>query len=287
MKHAYLILAHNEFPILKLLVESIDDARNDIYIHFDKKVEVLPELTTKYAHLIILEERIDVCWGDVSIVEAELKLFEKAIENGDYSYLHLLSGVDMPLKSQDEVHDFFKAHDGKEFVGFSQYDYSKEVHRKVNLVHLFSEKFKSQSVFIKGIRAMFIRLQLLIGYSRNNNKVFKKGTQWVSITSELADYILARRGEILRIYRGTFCSDEIFIQTLCWNSLFKKNIYNLQEEGIGCQRKIGWSIDGQLHDWENKDYDLLINSNFLFARKFNTNNLDVVSMILKKTQDHS
>ena len=35
MKHAYLILAHNEFVILERLIQAIDDERNDIYIHFD------------------------------------------------------------------------------------------------------------------------------------------------------------------------------------------------------------------------------------------------------------
>ena len=39
MKHAYLILAHNEFVILERLIQSIDDERNDIYIHFDGKLE--------------------------------------------------------------------------------------------------------------------------------------------------------------------------------------------------------------------------------------------------------
>ena len=37
MKHAYLIIAHNEFELLKLLIDRIDDARNDIYIHIDQK----------------------------------------------------------------------------------------------------------------------------------------------------------------------------------------------------------------------------------------------------------
>lgn len=38
MKHAYLIIAHNEFELLKLLIDRIDDARNDIYIHIDQKL---------------------------------------------------------------------------------------------------------------------------------------------------------------------------------------------------------------------------------------------------------
>ena len=37
MKHAYLIIAHNEFEIQKRLIQALDDERNDIYIHFDTR----------------------------------------------------------------------------------------------------------------------------------------------------------------------------------------------------------------------------------------------------------
>ncbi len=40
LRHVYLILAHNEPEILKTLVEMIDDERNDIYIHIDKKSDI-------------------------------------------------------------------------------------------------------------------------------------------------------------------------------------------------------------------------------------------------------
>ena len=32
-------MAHNNFDLLSLLLQLIDDARNDIYIHIDKKVK--------------------------------------------------------------------------------------------------------------------------------------------------------------------------------------------------------------------------------------------------------
>jgi hypothetical protein len=38
MKHAYLIIVHHEFEVLKLLLQALDDPCNDIYIHFDKIV---------------------------------------------------------------------------------------------------------------------------------------------------------------------------------------------------------------------------------------------------------
>ena len=37
MKHAYLIIAHGEYNLLNILVNMIDDVRNDIFIHIDKK----------------------------------------------------------------------------------------------------------------------------------------------------------------------------------------------------------------------------------------------------------
>ena len=37
-KHAFLIMAHNEHDILNKLLLLLDDERNDIFIHYDKKM---------------------------------------------------------------------------------------------------------------------------------------------------------------------------------------------------------------------------------------------------------
>ena len=63
-KHAYLIIAHNEFEILELLISALDDVRNDIYVHFDAKVAQLPNLKCEKSTLVILENRKRVYWGD-------------------------------------------------------------------------------------------------------------------------------------------------------------------------------------------------------------------------------
>lgn len=36
-KHAYLIMAHDDLPLLKVLVRLLDNPSNDIYVHIDKK----------------------------------------------------------------------------------------------------------------------------------------------------------------------------------------------------------------------------------------------------------
>lgn len=101
MRHAYLIIAHEKRDVLKRLVAAIDDERNDIYVHIDRKAKFDGnELVVKYSNLYVLSDRLDARWGDFSLVEVELLLMEKAVSKGKYAYLHLLSGVDYPIKSQ-------------------------------------------------------------------------------------------------------------------------------------------------------------------------------------------
>lgn len=285
MKHAYLILAHNEFDILQFLLKAIDDSRNDIYIHFDKKVQCLPELKTEKANLYLIENRIDIRWGDVSVVEGEYLLFQTAFENGSYAYYHLVSGVDMPLRSQNEIHAFFEKNKGKEFIGFSQGELEEYIERKVKRYHLFPKYFRSRNLsFSKLIRFAFLKLQFIFGIKRNRRIEFKKGTQWVSLTHKFVGYLLDNKKEVMRIYHHTFCADEIFVQTLCWNSSFHESVFDLLNEERGCMRKIGWK-NNQLIDWEDKDFDILINSDALFARKFNSKNIGVVDKILNRISD--
>lgn len=285
MKHAYLIIAHNEFEILSRLLQTIDDERNDIYIHFDRKLKNYPAYKTWHAGLYILTERIDVRWGDVSVVQAEYALFAEAYNHGNYSYYHLLSGVDMPLKSQDCIHNFFERNAGKEFIGYYQGNATREIDRKVNRWHLFPKSFKEiKGVFgvaKKILRAGYIRLQQVFGIRRNRSVNFKKGTQWISITGEFVFYLLQQREEVFRIYSHTFCADEIFIQTLCWNSLYRSNIYDKSNEGHGCLRMIGWK-GNQLKEWQEKDFDSLMSSEALFARKFSSRHIRIVDKILKE-----
>mgnify|MGYP000904237774 CR=1 FL=1 len=44
MKHAFLIIAHNEYPVLEVLLSMLDDERNDIYLHIDRSEEHTSEL---------------------------------------------------------------------------------------------------------------------------------------------------------------------------------------------------------------------------------------------------
>jgi len=285
MKHAYLIIAHSEFEVLSRLLQAVDDERNDIYIHFDRKLRTYPVCRTLHAGLHILTERMDVRWGDISVVKAEYLLFENAYKHGGYSHYHLLSGVDMPLKSQDYIHLFFQLNAGKEFVGYYQGNIAGEINRKVRKWHLFPKSFKETDGLVatgkKVLRAGFIRIQYMAGLCRNKTVNFKKGTQWVSLTADCVGYLLQQKKEVEHIYSHTFCADEIFVQTICWNSLFRDRIYDVTDEGRGCARMINWQ-DNQIKEWEEKDFGTLMQSEALFARKFSSRYISVVDKILKE-----
>lgn len=243
-KHAYLLIVHNEFEVLKKLVKAIDDVRNDIYIHFDAKVCKIPELKCLHANIFIISQRIDVRWADYSMVQAELALIDTAVKNGPYCYYHLLSGVDFPLKSQDAIHHFFEKNNGKEFIDYCTNDVSAELKRKMGYWHLFPEDFKNNSLlrFVKRpFRALFLRLQILCNLQRNQGIEFKKGSQWCSITHRFALFLLSNQTKLNKTFTHTFCPDEVAIQTLCWNSPFRKQLYNPPLSLPKHMRMIDWN----------------------------------------------
>ena len=279
MKHAYLILAHHEFGLLQTLIDCLDDARNDIYVHIDKKVKNLPELHAAKAQLIVLDQRVDIRWADYSMVEAEYTLFKAAHKNGPYAYYHLLSGVDLPLKSQDYIHHFFEENQGKEFIGYTLTEMTPETARRMQRWHLFPRHFSRKRNVYSVFRSLFLRGQELLGIKRNRQIVFTKGSQWVSITEQMAQYFLSQEAWAKKAFTHTFVPDECVMQTLCWDSPFRERLYSTNSDGEGCMRCIGWRND-ELIDWCAADYDTLATSPALFARKFNSLDIPFVQRVV-------
>lgn len=288
MKHAYLILAHGDYQILELLISQLDDARNDIFVHIDKKSEV-PELKTEHAGLQIIRDRVDVRWGDVSVLKAEFALMRAAQTMGYYAYYHLLSGVDLVLKSQDYIHRFFAEHQGTEFVGFySGADLGQDLLRKVGRYHLFADSFRGKGLVWqakRAVRALWIRAQERLGRELRRNTRFAKGTQWFSITQHLVQNLLVNEMSIVSLYEGTFCCDEIAVQTFVYNSPFMARVYDQSNEGRSCLRHIGWQ-DGTLHDFSREDLEELRSSDAIFARKFNSRDMDFLREVVALSQEN-
>lgn len=275
MKHAYLIIAHNEWVVLNTLLSMIDDERNDVYLHIDAKVKQLPELyKCSKAGFHLLEKQYDVRWGGLSQVRTEMLLFEEAHANGPYAYYHLLSGVDLPIKSQDYIHSFCDENMGKEFVGFFHGEYHEaDTQRKVSLRYLYTGYNKRCPFLPKWkislaqlVRHSFLLVQKLIGYHRHDDCEFKKGHQWVSITHNAVTLLLSRKEWIMSRFSQVNTPDEIYKQTVLWNSLLREHLYNINDDKKGCMRFIDWER-GEPYVWQDGDIEELLSSEYLFARK--------------------
>ena len=89
-----------------------------IYLHLDRKFNVNVNEIKNNVKLskIYCIPRMDIKWG-VEQVKCELSLLKCAIQNGPYKYYHLLSGHDLPIKSQEEIHRYFEMNE-KNYVAF-------------------------------------------------------------------------------------------------------------------------------------------------------------------------
>ncbi len=282
-RHAYLILAHNNPRILEILVGMLDDERNDIYLHVDRKSGLLGEVSLKAerAELHILDERIDVRWGDLSQVSVEFLIFEEAHKYGPYAYYHLISGVDLPIKSQDYIHAFFKEHEGCEFIGYSDSEYSDRLlEKRTAHYHFFTEYIKS-SWLKRRLHRISTKLLWHLLPKREWPYPLYRGSNWVSITEKTVDHLLKYKDWALEAFRRTECADEIFLHTIVMQEEGVK-FYDRYNEFEGSLRAIDWER-GTPYIWRMCDTEVLKSSPAVFARKFDwTVDKDIILWVAKE-----
>lgn len=285
--HAYMIMAHHRFDILEEILKDIDDERNDIFLHVDSKAADFEtgryKKLIKRAHFVIVD-RMDVHWGGFSQIQCVLMLLKIAVSFGYHSYYHFMVGVEFPLKTQNYIHKFFDTHSGYEFIGFDNYD--NNYIERVKYYHIFNEYARNNTFFQKilnKIRIFIVIVQKCIHFdlTKKYKISFKKGNANWSITHELALYIISKEEEIKKIYKHSFCGDEVFIHTLVYNSKFWNNVYDKKDEYLSSMRIV---------NWENKnnrfcldDLNILLDSGRLFARKIDGK--DAIELIKKIMQN--
>lgn len=278
MKHAYLIIAHNEFEVLKRLISALDHEANDIYVHIDAKVKAFPQLYCTKSRLYMLTKRVDVRWGDVSQLHSEYALWEEAYAHGSYAYYHLVSGTHLPLKSQQEIRGYFDSVKGSSVLS-PMYTNEYEIDLKIRQYNLFTHTFNSTNNVVKAFSQFFWRvsrrMQKILGIKRYKRQTFCKASNWVSLTQEAVEYMLSKKNDILKKYRYTWCGDEFFVPSeLSQSYLRDKIVYVdniLRTDFAGSTPRV----------YAAADYDMLVSSDCLFARKFSDRELEVVDRLME------
>lgn len=296
LKHAYLIMAHTNFNQLGKLIELLDYKQNDIYIHIDKKSKFNEEELKSHAKVsnIYFVKRVKVTWGSFSQIQAELNLLSEATIN-NYDYYHLISGIDMPIKKNDDIQNFFEKNNGKIFLHFRGNKEYKEVIDRVKYYYICTD-FRKKKGLEKVIKYIFFHLFLTVqkifrvNRIKNINGKIRTGANWFSITNDLAQYVVKNKEKIIKQYKMTFCADEVFLQTIVFNNeKFREKLYysKFDDNYISILRKIEWR-DYRPYTWKIQDFDYLMEQkDYLFARKIDEKiDKDLVEKIYKKLKEN-
>ena len=272
-KHAYLIMAHHRPDLLRNLLSALDEDGNDVYLHIDKNSlnKMSPySFSMEHGHLTVIPS-LSIKWGHPSQVECALNLLETATRDGHHLYYHLLTGATYPLKSQDEIRAFFSDYRGTEFIGFAE----RNCVERVKYYWLFKDAIGTSKDSKRKWEFRLHRLQDLfrIDLFKKYDMECKKGLAYWSITDDLARYVLNQKKIILEMTRHSSCGDEIFMQTIAWNSPFRDRLYLKDNLSEACSLRLStWEIEEKErrpgHNFMIKDLPLLLDSDSMFALKF-------------------
>ena len=273
MKHAFLIMAYQDYWMLNQIVQSIDDERNDIYIHMDAKAKDFTEdliAPTKFSK-VYFTERIEVSWAGDSKIKCIILMLYNAYRNGNYRYYHLMTESDYVIKNQEYFHDFFKKHDGMEFISFRKSKKAqKYMERYYDIYHYFQNELGRYTQYSElfPVEQNFLIIQKQNNTHRMNNEMtYYKSEGVYSLTAEFVDYVLRNIGFIANYFFIGSTNDEHYLATLIMNSEFKDKIYP------GNIRLFVWDRSkSKAHPttFTCSRYDEIANSDCLFARKFNS-----------------
>jgi hypothetical protein len=278
MKIAILILAHKNKDQLGGLINHLK-SDFDIYVHIDSH----SALELEAEENVVLVDSLPVYWGSCNLVIATLRLFEKAHANNYDRYI-LISGQDVPLKSNDYIRLFFQDNPDKQFMEFEKLpreSWASECGGFDRLWLYYPNKKPYQTVYTWMVDSLFwVVRKVQKAFPKLKRKIFDNywgGAEWLNLTGECVEYILdyVRNNEkYLRSFEYTRCSDEIFFQTIIMNSPFAhKCVQNYL-------RYVDF-ITGPEYPriLREEDYEKLVLSDALFARKFDAN---IDSSIIEK-----
>ena len=259
MKIAILIFAHKNESQLKKLIEHLK-VDFDLYIHIDKKSKFKMDSFDN----VSIYKKFNVAHGGYSQIMTSIFLLKEAFQKKYDRYI-FISGQDLPLKSNNYIIDFFNnaQNKDKEFILAEEVCSNDGLYnnmcRRMNTYNFgfWYRKFTHQSV-----RMAVSNLPLL---RRTLAKNMYFGSSWFNITHSALNYILEyieENIEFLKRFEHTWGGDELFFNTILMNSDFKNNCVS-----DNVLRFMAWN-GGVPNTLLINDYEVLKNSDALFARKF-------------------
>lgn len=302
MKHAFLIIAHNNWNQLKKVMSAYDSKTCDFYIHINSMVKIEDsdfksfQVATKYSKVYFVE-RIPIVWGEYGILKASLLLLQDAFAN-KYDYYHLVTGSDLPLAKVNEFDKFFIEHqyknksNGKYRTNYVSVSVpSRKIASRVEQYNFFVRYWRNSNKYLRKLATssstFLCILQRCFGVNRVRHTGWKlyTGSSWWSISHEFAKKYIENHDEIYKQYHlMTFAADEFAIQTLIMNSDFRDSLFEPKDNISANLRLLDFSRGngyGSPHIYSIEDLPEIRGTKNLIARKFDeTYDKEIVKQVL-------
>jgi hypothetical protein len=232
-----------------------------------------------------MDNPLRINWAGFSHLRAIIKLTESALKNTEIQYLHALSGQCFPIRPINEIFDFFEKNNGKEFIDFFDLPATCWANNggmdRMDYYHLH-DILNTKSKRFEKRNARFINFQKLFKIRRSYSDKYPKlygGSTWWSLSRAAIEYVsdfVKNTPGFYERFRHTFCTEEIFFQTILLNSPFREKVVNDNLRYIDWNERNG-NCPANL---DETDFQLLLNSNKLFARKFEKNKSEKLKRML-------
>jgi hypothetical protein len=284
----FLILAHRDYEHLKRLVRVLEG--NRVIIHLDKKSKIqrsqIDNLITSSKVIVIEKNRsINVQWGGFSQVRAMLLLMQTALPlMAQKEKLMFLSGSDFPLVGSQVISAHLSQEIATEYLRYYPLSESKKDIHRWSLYHRWDFRiFKKRGSFLNRMNTLILKLLtkvelVLRGPKINPGFTLMAGSQWFAVSKECAENMLKIRSELFdKFFSTMFAPDEVYFATLFSLSDYARlnvdkgpHICDSKSSRLFQVRNLTY-VDESLNKWLSlEDLNVLLNSSFIFARKFDS-----------------
>ena len=286
-KIIYLILAHQNPNQLERMIKKLKDDHSYFYIHIDKKTDInLFCSLNKIENVELIENRIDNIWGDFSSVIATINLIEIALKKQENGMFILLSGMDYPIKTKENIRSFITLNFDKNFIDICQAEKVwSTFNNRANLYKINLSNSRGNYILLKGLNKISIkhfierRISLIeffkiifIERKLNLDMDFYGGSQWWAMNfktlKKVNTFIINNKTPLYDYFKYSLLPDEWFFQSII-HHIMKTDLSIKIEDSL---TYVNWSrkncklpvtfVDTDINELMSQ------NERKLFARKF-------------------
>jgi hypothetical protein len=238
----YFILAHKKPDQLKELIAMLQDGKSFFFIHLDKNVAInLFGSIQQMEGCYFIKKREQGRWGGFGIVQAtlngmmEIQEFMKANHESVNYQCILLSGEDLPLKSNEKMHAFLENKPETSFIPHWKLPYDKWWNGglfRFESVYVFDYNKHPKAHYWLNKIIRKLKLDFLFPINRIKKQYpdleLYGSSQWMILSKNLMESIVKEsidKQEFMKLFKQVLLPDELYIITLIQNFLKKESIF--------------------------------------------------------------